>query len=218
MKNSPCIAAASAASAAATAFGWYRSSGACRQTYLRLSPSSRCTSWIAPDAFEQNPHWKSPYSTSVYGASTGPNTWSRAGSTGRSSVVPASFAGCTRSATLKITAASRNATTDADSTPTRAWFCTAGSSIARSTMNRAIVKPMPHSAPPPASRSSVRPGPRSPIRSARMTAPEPSTPTNFPTTRPTTMPQVTAEPAAAARISALICTPALASANSGRMT
>ena len=56
--------------------------------------------------------------------------------------------------------------TDAASTPTRASFCAAGSSIARSTMNSEIVKPMPHSAAPPAMRSSVSPGPNSPRRSS----------------------------------------------------
>ena len=54
--------------------------------------------------------------------------------------------------------------TDAASTPTRASFCAIGSSIARSTMNSEIVKPMPHSAAPPAMRSRVRPGPNSPSR------------------------------------------------------
>ena len=85
-------------------------------------------------------------------------------------------------------------------------------------MNSEIVKPMPHSAAPPAMRSSVRPGPNSPSRSSRRTAAEPKTPMNLPTTRPTTMPQVSGDVIAPARISGLITTPALARANRGRMT
>ena len=107
--------------------------------------------------------------------------------------------------------------TDADSTPTRASLRIDGST-ASSTMKSEIVNPMPQSAAPPATRSSDRPAPNVPIRVSFMSAAEPNTPMNLPTTSAATMPQVSGEIVARARISGLSSTPALARANSGRMT
>ena len=112
----------------------------------------------------------------------------------------------------------RNASTDAASTPTRASFWAISSVMDRSTMNSAIVNPIPQSAAPPAMRSTVRPGPNSPTRSSRMIEVDPNTPTNLPTTRATTMPHVRGEVNAPRRMSGLTMTPAFARANSGRMT
>ncbi len=87
-----------------------------------------------------------------------------------------------------------NAMTDAASTPTRASFCACAGSIASSTMNSEIVKPMPHSAAPPAMpvERQARPEVADPERRFS-SAVEPKTPTNLPTTRPTTMPHVSGE-------------------------
>ena len=52
--------------------------------------------------------------------------------------------------------------TEASSTPMRAWSCRAGSVIAMSTMKSEMVKPIPDSAAPPATRRSVSPGASSP--------------------------------------------------------
>ena len=162
-KNFPCRDAASAASAPARALGWYwrerrvppdvaevvaelvlhlldRAGGLEAEAALEVAVLDdrvrRIRSCRTRDRASRRPD----------GRASGPNR-------GR---------GGSASETRKITVAIRNAMTDAASTPTRAWFCAAGSSIARSTMNSEIVKPMPHSAAPPAMRSSVRPGPNSP--------------------------------------------------------
>ena len=79
-QNLPWSAAASAASAASWALGWTSFSGRCRQTY-RASPKSASRSRTTGSAWPQNGHSKSPYSTTVTGASIGPRMWSRSGST-----------------------------------------------------------------------------------------------------------------------------------------
>ena len=48
--------------------------------------------------------------------------------------------------------------TEATRTPTRAWSCRVGSAIAMSTMKSEMVKPIPDSAAPPATRRNVSPG------------------------------------------------------------
>ena len=57
---------------------------------------------MAPVARLQNGHSKSPYSTSVSGASGLPRMWSRSGSTGRISFSPTGSGGLTQSVIRKI--------------------------------------------------------------------------------------------------------------------
>ncbi len=94
------------------------------------------------------------------------------------------------------------------------WVC--GSSIARGTRNSEIVKPMPDSAAPPAIRVIPSPGASTPLPAIRIIAVAPVMPMNLPTTSPATMPQATGEVAASRIISGSRCTPAFASANTGR--
>src|SRR6266516_1693457 len=61
--------------------GWTSMSGRCGHTYLR-SPCPASSSPMTGSAWRQYGHSKSPYSTTVIGASSGPRTWSRRGSTG----------------------------------------------------------------------------------------------------------------------------------------
>ena len=85
-------------------------------------------------------------------------------------------------------------------------------------MNSEIVNPIPDSAAPPAMRSRVSPGPNSPIFSSFRSDVDPKIPMNLPSTSPSTIPQVRGEVIAADRISGVMTTPALARANSGRIT
>ena len=102
--------------------------------------------------------------------------------------------------------------------PILAWFTSAGSSRASSVTNSATVNPIPDRPAPPISwpQRSVSGTVPSRVRSA--TQVPAVTPMSLPTTSPTTMPQVIGERAAAARVSPVSTTPALASTNSGTIT
>ena len=81
-----------------------------------------------------------------------------------------------------------------------------------------MVKPMPDSAAPPATRRNVSPGASCPMPIARSSAVAPVMPTNLPTTSPATTPQNSDERSAAAMVCPSRCTPALARANNGSTT
>ena len=144
--------------------------------------------------------------------------WSRSGSTGRISFMPTGSGGLSQSVIRKIAQPATNATTDATSTPMRAWSWRPGSSIAISTMKSEMVKPIPDSAAPPVTRRSVRPGASSPMPVRRMNHVAPVIPMNLPTTRPATMPHVNGDRDAAITAPASSRTPALTNANSGNTT
>ena len=84
--------------------------------------------------------------------------------------------------------------------------------------NSATVNPMPDSAAPPISWPQRRVSGMRPIPVRRATQVPAVTPTSLPTVSPTMIPHVIGEVAAAARLSLVSGTPALASTNSGTIT
>src|SRR5690606_21215624 len=154
-------AAASDTMAAATAWGCTSRSGKCRKTNRSRSPYSSRSRRTTSTARPQYGHSKSPYSTRVTGASSGPRTWSRTGTggSGPGAPPPAPFsppspgrahAPPRSQASRKISQPVPAASSEPAKMPILAWVPSAGSpENARSVMNRETVKPMPETAAPP---------------------------------------------------------------------